>query len=1148
MSALGKLVASVILDTAEWTVGTDKAKHLAAQTASSIDGSFKDLERNVKSTLGGIAAAAAAGFGIAALRNTFDAYAEGAAKLVDLAAKAGTTVEALSGIAPIAKFSATSMDDVANAAAKLAKGVVNAGDSSTGAGKALAFLGISAKDANGRVKDSVTLMEEIAGKLSQYEDGIVKTTIAQDLFGKTGANMIPFLKDLAEYGVQDATITTAQARAAKEYEEDLVRLGMAKSAVGKIISKEFLPVADAVVKVMLEMTTKSGGLRDKTKQLAEDGSLRQFAMMGVQAIALLINAGDSVMRIFDAVGEGIGVFIARVSNTLGAVGDAVIHFIRGEYRQAWDDLQTAGARDAAMVEDSGNRIRGIFEKPLAGDQFVKTVEEKLAQIDAASRKSADAAKKTGAAYIEGAKAAAVNTTAIDSFLDSLGKQTVKLQENLQSLRLYGVETKETALAVAKFELAEGNLAKVMKELAKVDPDEAERLKKKILLLAGQKDAVEASLESERKYNEARKAWVETQAKAIQAIDQQVEEEKRAIATFGMSKQAVTEYAVAQLEARKAILQMTEGTEAEIAALNAQIAALKDLASLQGQRQELENQSRLWGDIADKAGHFFADLLTNGRSAFSNLRDQVKSLAQEMIAFFAKRWILQMVAGGSGAGATAASAALNGMGSSATSSLMSGMISGAGTGIGGAFGTGVLTGAGDFVGTGLAGMAGNLALAAGATDAFAATVAAAVPVIGWIVAIAAVLYSIYGQSAGGPKGGGSFMGSFDASGNLTGPMRVPNTDNGRFFTPGQSDPQMQALSAATGRGYVDFVRALGGNAQGMQFGFGFDTDPNGTAQNRVSSEVRDASGRLIYGVRDREIGRDQNQIGPELQLEASRAMLAALQHSDLPSYLAHVFDGLTASTATQEQINDAIKAATALKTIFDVVTRDPLADLAASTEANSNRFQTALRNNATAIKDAMSHFDHSTASTEHLRDATIAYYNAQLQLISGIDQVKQSVDDLFGGTIRSLEMGGMDKQGQYDFLRNEAATLQQQALASSDPETVRRLAEQINADLNAAFNLLSPEEQNAHRAEFLSGTRSTQAALDARLEALRRQAIEDTKDVLRQIKELIGANTQLETHNAATNLTAANTQLTAAQTPRTLILQSPNGEQQVITLP
>jgi hypothetical protein len=126
MSALGKLVASVILDTAEWTVGTDKAKHMAAATATSIDGSFKDLERNIKSTLGGIAAAIAAGFGVRALKEAFDQYTQGAAKLVDLAGKAGTTVEALSGIVPIAKLSATSIDDVANAAAKLSKGVVNA--------------------------------------------------------------------------------------------------------------------------------------------------------------------------------------------------------------------------------------------------------------------------------------------------------------------------------------------------------------------------------------------------------------------------------------------------------------------------------------------------------------------------------------------------------------------------------------------------------------------------------------------------------------------------------------------------------------------------------------------------------------------------------------------------------------------------------------------------------------------------------------------------------------------------------------------------------------------------------------------------------------------------------------------------------------
>lgn len=54
----------------------------------------------------------------------------------------------------------------------------------------------------------------------------------------------------------------------------------------------------------------------------------------------------------------------------------------------------------------------------------------------------------------------------------------------------------------------------------------------------------------------------------------------------------------------------------------------------------------------------------------------------------------------------------------------------------------------------------------------------------------------------------------------------------------------------------------------------------------------------------------------MQLAASRALLTALQASDLPKYLSGVFDGITASTATQDQITATLNNATALKNFYD----------------------------------------------------------------------------------------------------------------------------------------------------------------------------------------------------------------------------------------
>jgi hypothetical protein len=57
MSSLGKLVAAVALDAAEFIVGADKAKYVAAQLATDVDKSLRGLENSVKGTMGSIAGA-----------------------------------------------------------------------------------------------------------------------------------------------------------------------------------------------------------------------------------------------------------------------------------------------------------------------------------------------------------------------------------------------------------------------------------------------------------------------------------------------------------------------------------------------------------------------------------------------------------------------------------------------------------------------------------------------------------------------------------------------------------------------------------------------------------------------------------------------------------------------------------------------------------------------------------------------------------------------------------------------------------------------------------------------------------------------------------------------------------------------------------
>lgn len=1159
MSALGRLVASVILDNSEFLGGVENSKRAAASMATDIDKSLKQVENTVKGTLGTIAAAFAAGFGVAALKDAFDTYTKNAAALTDLAAKAGTTAEKMSQLSPIARLSGTSMDELTAAMEKLSKGIVNGLTKETAsANKALDFLGVSARDSSGRLKDSATLMEEIAPKLALYADGIAKTTLLMDLHGKAGANLAPIYKDLAEFGVRNATVTAQQSLLAKQYEQDLVRLGLAKSALTRVISQELLPVADAFVRALLEMTKRSGGLKDQVDALAASGGIRDFAMSAVRGFALLLNAGDSVVRLFDIVGESIGAMLARASSSLGAVGAAVIDFIRGNYAKAWDDLKQGSVRDSAIIFDAGARIRGILEKPLAGDAFVNTLEGQLAKIDSALNKNTENTKRSADGYKAFADATKNAGDAVDGLVKSLDVHVAKMTAELDYMLKWGIATKETNLATTDAQLKLLSENGVLEAHAKALGMSAAALREMIRARAAELDVMVTAVDLNKQYIEALKKMNEAEAASIEKIVQQVQVEKDKIATMGMSADQITRYTIRQLEAKKALAESTEGADAYVKMLTLQIAKLRDLADAQGQYLKLEEQGKLWTDLSSRAGKFFGDLIVNGSSAFGRLRQELASFAQDVIAFFTKRFVLQMVAGVAGAAGAAdaqagALSALNGLSSansagafitSAGSYLGGGSFTAAGgAGTASIWGTGSLSGAGDFAGAGLAGLAGDAALAAGATDAFAASLAEAIPYIGWIIAIGAVLYTMFGPKPGAPKTGGSFLGSFDAAGTMTGNL-TSGLDRSRYLQDEtRQDPQALAIGRVIGAGIAQTVRGFGGTTS-FQSGIGWNMDPGGNAPSMVSSLLRDSAGRDLLVQSNRNVGRDAKDVQTEIELQTKRTLLAALQNSDIPAYLANVFKGVDALNASAAAIDSLLAKANALKSVFDMASRSPTQDLAAAVNASASPFQSALTNNDSVIRRLMTAYDGSTASAQNLATATTQYYNAQLQLLIGLRNAKTAIDDMFGGTVRGIQLSVLDKQGQYNFYQTEASDLQRRALTSNDPATIQRYAQQINQNISAAFALLSPEDQRAQSVAVIDRARASQAAIDARIERIQKDGVDAIQKTLNDLKALIGAGADAQTAAAATQVTAANAQLVAANTPVHVIVTDGDTGQQL----
>ena len=676
MSALGRLVASVVLDTAEFTGGTEKAMYQAGKMSSHVDRALGDLEKSAKAKIGGVAAAIAAGFSIAAIKGYVDEVIAANAALDDMAEKTGATVEQLSGFVNVAKVGGHDVATMEQAMAKLAKGMVNADEETKGAGKALAFLGISATDANGKLKNSADLTQEIAKKFAEYEDGAGKAAIAQTLFGKSGAQLLPFLKDLAE-GTDNVTkVTAKQAAEAEALEKNMRRLAIAKGDLIRTIAQEAIPVMNTMAEMMLKAKTAADGTLESTRALASDGTLRDWFEKAAYGAAFAVDAFNGLITVAKATGEAIA-GTARVMGLLGQMGMALanrdyfgIAGIAGELK----DVQAHTVTQIDRILAGHKSIRFELDEQLKRQREIDRIVAKYAGQDYRDQNDRRGGAKTldwkGDGKDKELREKKGLLDDIDKLLASIHGKEAGLDAD------FGENVAKLNVAVATGRIGMGEYTVALSRLIQQQP----YFKKGI---EEQAKALEHANKIKREDLELTVEQINAMNAAIGVLADGNASLKLEIATLGMTSEERAKYLVG-LEEEAALKADLKGENADyIRALANERRALID------RKTQMESEARLWGELSDRAGAFFGDLVVNGKSAFDRLRDSLKQFAQELIALMAKRWVLSLALGPQ----AAAAAGQGTMAGSLLSGSFGGILGAAALGGVGAAGLANLMGAG-----------------------------------------------------------------------------------------------------------------------------------------------------------------------------------------------------------------------------------------------------------------------------------------------------------------------------------------------------------------------------------------------------------------------------------------------------------------------
>lgn len=369
MADIGSLVIKIAADTAEFQADLGRSARLLDKHASDMKASLQQFAGVARTAFAVVIGTTS----VAALRDFVTQTLETSAALQGLAEQTGASATALSGFAPVATISGTAMDAIGGSLAKLSKGLAGVDDETAGATKALQFLGIRAKDASGNLRDPAEVMNDVALKLSEFEDGAGKTALAMELFGKSGASMLPFLKDLAENQDLNIRLTVQQIEEADNASKALARMKAETGFVAQTLVTAAIPsmtvLAQELKQVLFGTKDAVGGIQ----RLRTDGSLTTWAQNTAYAIAVVI---DALRGIGQTIKSVIGSFQAvwadiELAGTFLAGGEGLNPF--SEENRA--RLKAALDKRNAIVEQANQNYVELWDMPLLADAVTKRFED-----------------------------------------------------------------------------------------------------------------------------------------------------------------------------------------------------------------------------------------------------------------------------------------------------------------------------------------------------------------------------------------------------------------------------------------------------------------------------------------------------------------------------------------------------------------------------------------------------------------------------------------------------------------------------------------------------------------------------------------------------------------------------------------------------
>lgn len=359
-----------------------------------------------------------------ALRNALSAVPRAIKGSIDAAdqlskagQKVGVTTEALSRLKYAADFSDVSLEQLTGGLGKLSK---NMAEVATGKGataqSAFMALGISVTTATGKLRGADEVMQDVAQQFSRMADGATKTAIAQQLFGKTGAELIPLLNEgrdgLKEFADEsdrlNLTFSTATGKAAEAFNDDLTKLQLTMQGAVNKVTVAVLPALNSLSTWFVGLSPQAVALGTSVAVLggatAALGIAAATATPAIAGMATALGGVASGMAAIAALPGGAaflatGIFFGSTT-PVGAGEDEYVRAMNAR----WEATKKLRDELASLEKPNAKDLYAGFDFGKNGQIKLndgKPFEPNLGAFDEANKKAADAQNALNRAMMEG---------------------------------------------------------------------------------------------------------------------------------------------------------------------------------------------------------------------------------------------------------------------------------------------------------------------------------------------------------------------------------------------------------------------------------------------------------------------------------------------------------------------------------------------------------------------------------------------------------------------------------------------------------------------------------------------------------------------------------------------------------------------------